>query len=440
MNKKRVHIVGSGLAGSEAAYFLSRQGIQVLLHEMRPVVMTEAHQTDQCAELVCSNSLKSKDPGSAPGMLKREMNRIGSLILDAAVASEVPAGQALGVDRERFSEYVTRHIDENPMIERCPGQEITEPFDDAPTLFATGPLTSPALSSWLLRSTGETDLYFYDAIAPIIDAATIDRSSAFVGNRYGKGEEEAYLNCPLSKEEYDAFIEALSHAEKVPPKAFEKEKFFQGCQPIEAIAATGKDSLRFGPMKPVGLTHPETGERFYAIVQLRPENRSRTAYNMVGFQTKLKWGEQKRVFSMIPALKNAEFLRLGSIHRNTYLCAPKVLRPDLSLKGFPSVYLAGQITGVEGYLESAACGMLAGLFIAQRLHEKPHRAPPANTALGALLRHITAGDPKHYQPSNIHFGLFEPGLFEGTEGLKRDPLRKLYADQALHNFEHWLSS
>ena len=431
-----VHIVGSGLAGSEAAHYLASRGFKVVLHEMRPERMTEAHKTGGCAELVCSNSLKSKDPASAPGMLKAEMNQVGSLILNTAAVSEVPGGQALAVDRDIFSEKVTKALRAHPNVEFSPG-EVTGPFEDGITLFATGPLTSENLGKWLGRATGLDDLYFYDAIAPIIDTTSIDMESAFLANRYDKGEEEAYLNCPMTEEEYNIFIDALTAAEKVPPKNFEKEKFFAGCQPIEAIAATGRQSLRFGPMKPVGLDDPKTGRWAHAIVQLRPENRSRTAYNMVGFQTKLKYGEQSRVFRLIPALRNAEFLRLGSIHRNTYVCGPKVLRPDLSLKGHPRVYLAGQITGVEGYLESAACGMMAALFIEQRLKGLPHEAPPANTALGALLRHITSTDPKHYQPANIHFGLFDPNLFEGVTGMKKDGSREAMVKQASANFSHW---
>jgi methylenetetrahydrofolate--tRNA-(uracil-5-)-methyltransferase len=432
-----IHIVGSGLAGSEAAYYLAERGFTVKLHEMRPARMTAAHKTGDCAELVCSNSFKSRSPVSAPGMLKAEMRKLGSLILRAATDAEVPAGEALGVDRDLFSAAVTRTLREHPRVELVPG-EVTEPFADGITLVATGPLTSEGLSAWLARTTGEEDLYFYDAIAPIVDASTVDLTSAFLANRYDKGEEEAYLNCPLDPAEYAAFIDALTAAEKVPPKAFEKEKFFQGCQPIEAIAAGGRESLRFGPMKPVGLTDPRTGRHPYAVVQLRPENRARTAYNLVGFQTKLKYGEQARVFRLIPALRHAEFLRLGSIHRNTYVCGPRVLRPDLSLKGHPRVYLAGQVTGVEGYLESAACGLLAALFIEQRLRALPHRAPPADTALGSLLRHVTGSDPKHYQPNNMHFGLFDPGAFGTAPGLRRDDARKAMAEHAIARFEQWL--
>lgn len=437
MTSLRVHIVGGGLAGSEAAYYLAENGVSVVLHEMRPVKNTPAHKTGNCAELVCSNSFKSKSPESAPGMLKNEMIQAGSLILRAAGTASIPGGEALTVDRDVFSETVTRALRSHSNI-NCVEEEVVAPISGAITLFATGPLTSDSLSQWIAKATGETDLYFYDAIAPILDASTVDLQNAFFANRYDKGEEVAYLNCPMNEAEYSQFIDALMAAEKVPPKSFEKEKFFQGCQPIEAIAATGRDTLRFGPMKPVGLIDPRTGKQAHAVVQLRPENQSKTAYNMVGFQTKLKYGEQSKVFKLIPALRNVEFLRLGSIHRNTYVCGPKVLRPDLSLKGHPNVYLAGQITGVEGYLESAACGLLAGIFILQRIQKQPHHAPPANSALGALLRHITGSDPKNYSPSNIHFGLFDPQYFDGIQG-SRDDSRKMMAMQASINFQTWKS-
>lgn len=434
---KVIHIVGGGLAGSEAAYFLAERGHTVLIHEMRPEKTTEAHTTNQCAELVCSNSLKSKAPNSAPGMLKAEMAKMRSLILRAAGGSAVPGGEALAVDRDLFSETVTLALNSHPNITLLRG-EVNQPFANSITVFATGPLTSEPLGQWLARATAADDLYFYDAIAPIVDASTIDMTSAFLANRYDKGDEEAYLNCPMNEAEYNTFIDALMSAEKVPPKNFEKEIFFQGCQPIEAIVATGRESLRFGPMKPVGLNDPVTGKTHHAIVQLRPENRARTAYNLVGFQTKLKYGEQAKVLRLIPALRRAEFLRMGSIHRNTYVCGPKVLRADLSLKGNPYVYLAGQITGVEGYLESAACGMLAAIFIDQRLRGKEHSAPPANTALGALLRHITGSEAKHYQPANIHFGLFDPQMFDGVAGLKRDESRLRMSEQALNYFTNWM--
>lgn len=436
MQSPRVHVIGAGLAGSEAAYYLARNGYPVTLHEMRPKQLTPAHKTGKCAELVCSNSFKSKSSTSAPGMLKAEMLELDSLILKTAASATVPGGEALAVDRETFSELITQAIQSHPNIE-FKEDEATGPFPDGITLIATGPLTSDPLTSWLEKATGARDLYFYDAIAPIVDATTIDRETSFLANRYDKGEEVAYLNCPMNEAEYRQFIEALLSGEKVPPKDFEKEIFFQGCQPIEAIAATGVDSLRFGPMKPVGLEDPKTGKRPYAVLQLRPENRACTAYNLVGFQTKLKYGEQGRIFRMIPALRHVEFLRMGSIHRNTYVCGPRVLRPDLSLKGHPNVYLAGQVTGVEGYLESAAMGLLAGLFIQQRIEGSKFQAPPANTALGALLRHVIGSNPDHYGPSNIHFGLFDPSHFESVTGLKRDESRMKMAQQAFSNFKSW---
>jgi methylenetetrahydrofolate--tRNA-(uracil-5-)-methyltransferase len=434
-----VHIIGSGLAGSEAAYYLAERGIPVVIHEMRPEKMTPAHQTDGCAELVCSNSFKSKAPHSAPGMMKAEMAKIGSLILKCGMDAAVPGGDALAVDRDIFSQAVTKALRSHPNIQFV-HEEMSAPVEGQITLIATGPLTSDSLSAWIAKATGADDLYFYDAIAPIIDASTIDMENAFIANRYGKGGEDAYINCPMNEAEYNAFIDALTVAEKVQPKSFEKEKFFQGCQPIEAIAATGRDSLRFGPMKPVGLDDPKTGRRPYAVIQLRPENNAKTAYNMVGFQTKLKYGEQGKVFRMIRALKNAEFLRLGSIHRNTYICGPRVLRPDLSLKGHPKVYFAGQVTGVEGYLESTACGLLAAIFIEQRVRGLPHSSPPGNTALGALLRFILASDPKNYQPNNMNFSLFDPNLFEGLSGeskLGRDEIRKRMAEQSIRYFSTW---
>ena len=408
---------------------------------MRPIQKTEAHQTGDCAELVCSNSLKSKSPVSAPGIMKAEMRMMNSLILKIAEKHQVIAGEALAVDRDLFSTEITKILRAHPNITFV-NEEVAAPFENENeiTLIATGPLTSPALTTWLSKATGGDDFYFYDAIAPIIDATTIDMTEAFTANRYDKGGEEAYINCPMSDAEYNAFIDAILTGEMVPSKNFEKEKYFQGCQPIEAIAATGRDSLRFGPMKPVGLTDPKTDRRPYAAVQLRPENRAKTAYNIVGFQTKLKYGSQLKALKLIPALRNAEFLRMGSMHRNSYVCGPKVLRSDLSLKGHPRVYLAGQITGVEGYLESSACGLMAAAFILARVRELPHSAPPANTGLGALLSHVTTTDPKNYQPNNIQFALFDPNFFDGTAGLKRDELRQAIARQAPEYFKSWMNS
>lgn len=433
-----VHVVGGGLAGCEAAYLLAERGIRVALYEMRPKKMTQAHRSGQLGELVCSNSLKSQVLDSATGVLKAELSYAGSLIMRSAGASRVPAGEALAVDREVFSEIISHSLKSHSNVSVIE-EEVLAPFPGAVTLLSTGPLTSDSLSYWIQKNSKEEHLYFYDAIAPIVDAATIDRHHSFYGNRYEKGGEEAYLNCPLNKEEYESFIDALITAEKVVPRSFEKEKFFQGCQPIEAIVATGRETLRFGPMKPVGLTDPRTGTTAHAVVQLRPENKSRTAFNMVGFQTKLTYSEQKRVFRMIPALKNAEFFRMGSIHRNTYVCAPAVLRPDLSFIGHPLVYLGGQLTGVEGYLESAASGLLAALFIEQRIRGKPHRAPPVTTALGALLHHITASDPAHYQPANMHFGLWDPLWFDELSAKGRGGVRVAMAQRALENFKAWWS-
>jgi methylenetetrahydrofolate--tRNA-(uracil-5-)-methyltransferase len=436
-----IHVVGAGLAGSEIAYFLANRGHSVVLHEMRPAKLTEAHTTGGFAELVCSNSLKSQAPDSAPGILKSEMRALGSLVLQCAAQAEVPAGEALAVDREMFSQLVTQTLRRHPKIE-IQQDEVDQPFSDGITVLATGPLTSQRLCQWLEINTDEEGLYFFDAIAPIVDASTLDSEKCFSANRYDKGEEAAYLNCPLTESEYESFIDALLGAEKVVSKSF--EKFFQGCQPIEAIVAGGRESLRFGPMKPVGLTDPRTGKRPHAVLQLRPENLSRTAYNLVGFQTKLKYGEQKRVFSLIPALKNAEYLRLGSIHRNTYVCGPKVLNPDLSLKRNPKVYLAGQITGVEGYLESAACGLLTAHFIHQRLEKLPHSAPPIHTGMGALLHHLIGSDPKHYQPCNIHFGLLDQSWFQippqpktSSQVGQKDWIRSQIAGQCRTHFEAW---
>jgi len=436
MSKSDVVVIGAGLAGSEASYYLAQNGFKVSLIEMRPKKTTAAHHTEKFAELVCSNTFKSLDPTTGPGILKEELKILGSLILEAANASAVPGGQALAVDRVKFADYVTNKVRNHPNITLNEG-EASKADSQIPTIIATGPLTTDTLAKWIGEQTDANGLYFYDAIAPIVDASTIDQDTSFLANRYDKGDEAAYINCPLTENEYEEFISKIQDCERVAPKPFEKENFFQGCQPIEAILSGGKNSLRFGPMKPVGLTDPRTGQRPFAVVQLRPENESKTAYNMVGFQTRLKYGDQKKVFQLIPALKNAEFLRMGSIHRNTYVCGPSVLNPDLSLKRRPKVYLAGQITGVEGYTESTACGLLAAIFMQQRLNKEPHNAPPANSALGALLRHIVGSSPKTYQPSNIHFGLFEPSLFSDVVGLKKNLARTAIAEQSLANLKNW---
>jgi len=407
---------------------------------MRPRQLTPGPSHRQGGRARLQQLLKSKAPDSAPGMLKAEMNRVGSLILRSAAGAAVPGGEALTVDRDVFAEAVTQALSTHPRIHRVEGELTTPPElgQDEACLIATGPLTSDALGKWLAKAHWRGPALFLRCDRSDRRCRD-DRPRALLSSPTAttRAVRKPYLNCPMDQSEYEAFIDALNVAEKVAPKAFEKEKFFQGCQPIEAIAATGRDSLRYGPMKPVGLTDPRTGRRPYAVIQLRPENLSLTAYNLVGFQTKLKYGEQSRVFRMIPALHQAEFVRLGSIHRNTYVCGPQALGPDLSLRKKPRIYLAGQITGVEGYLESAACGMLAALFIDQRLSGRPHSAPPANTALGALLRHIVGSDAKNYQPANIHFGLFETSLFDGVSGMGRGDARKRMAEQSLANFTHW---
>ncbi len=396
-------VIGAGLAGCEAAWQAARHGVSVTLNEMRPTRKTEAHQTGNPAELVCSNSLRSRERSTGPGLLKEELLRAGSLIMEAAEATAVPAGSALAVDRELFSRYISERLAATANIKLiC--REITALPEQALSIVASGPLTSAALADAIGQLIGSEHLYFYDAIAPILDAGSLDFATAFSASRYGKGSDD-YVNCPMTKEEYDRFYDALIEADTVTAREFEQARFFEGCMPVEVMAQRGRNTLCFGPLKPVGLTDPRTGRRPYAVVQLRAENRERTAFNMVGFQTRLRQPEQKRVFCLIPGLEHAEFLRFGSIHRNTFINAPMHLNSDLSLKHRPSVLFAGQITGVEGYIESAAMGLLAGINAARRLQGLPFLPAPAGTAHGALVRHITGSDPKHFQPSNINFGL-----------------------------------
>ncbi len=430
--REPVIVVGGGLAGSEAAWQLARRGIPVLLYEMRPQRQTEAHRTDRLAELVCSNSFRSASLDAAVGLLKEEMRRLGSLVLAAADRTSVPAGAALAVDRDLFAEAVTRAIAECPEI-----TVVREELRDIPEglcLIATGPLTSPALSYALQELLGQKYLYFYDAIAPIVTADSIDRSVVFAASRYGKGGED-YLNCPMTRDEYYAFVDALLAAEKVPVRDFERCIYFEGCMPIEEMARRGRDTLAFGPMRPVGLIDPRTGERPYAVVQLRQDNAAATLYNMVGFQTKMTYPEQRRVFRMIPGLEKAEFVRLGSLHRNTFINSPRVLDPTLSLRRRPRTFIAGQLIGVEGYVESAATGLLAGLNIARMLAGEPCVVPPATTALGALLAYVTDPRRKDFQPMNANYGLFPPlpGRERGRE--KRERL----ARRALHDLEEWMA-
>lgn len=436
----KVRVIGAGMAGCEAAYWLAKRGIPVDLHEMRPTRLTEAHKTGDFAELVCSNSFKSLSPITAPGILKAEMEMLGSLSLACARKAAIGAGEALAVDRDVFSREMTAAIRSQALI-TIKSEEVTALPDDGEevlTILATGPLTSPALSESLRKFTGADHFYFYDAISPILDASSLDRSIIFAANRYGKqtralegaestSEDNAdYLNCPMNKEEYENFIELLLKGERVESKDFERVKHFEGCMPIEEMADRGRDTLRFGPMKPVGLDDPRTGRYPYAVVQLRPENQSKTAYNLVGFQTKLKYGEQAKVFRTIPGLQNAEFLRLGSMHRNTFVDSPRTLNLDLSLKSARHVMLAGQITGVEGYMESASMGILAGIFAEARMKQRPIPNPPAASALGSLLGHVRNTLNPDFQPSSINFGLFEDAPFASAlEALKAKFPRKV---------------
>ncbi len=435
-----VTIIGGGLAGSEAAWQLATRGFRVRLVEMRPKKLTPAHKTGYLAELVCSNSLRSKQLTNAVGLLKEELRRLRSLIMEAALASEVPAGKALAVDRDRFAAYVTERLSSCPQVEIV-HEEVTRIPEEGIVIVATGPLTSEALAEDLRRYTGEDYFHFYDAIAPIVYADSIDWDKVFKADRYGD-EQGAYVNCPLNEEEYYCFVDALLAAEKVPFKEFEKPRYFEGCLPIEVMAERGRDTLRFGPLKPVGLVDPRTGKQPFAVVQLRPENREGTLYNLVGFQTKLKYPEQERVFRMIPGLEHAEFARFGSVHRNSFVCAPKVLEKTLQLKREPRIFLAGQITGVEGYVESTAMGLLAGLNAGRLKAQEEGLIPPRTTAHGALVHYITEADPKHFQPMNINWGLFPP-LDIPPRKRKRLPKRERYrlmAERALRDLEAWIKA
>jgi methylenetetrahydrofolate--tRNA-(uracil-5-)-methyltransferase len=430
LKEKFVTILGGGLAGSEAAYQVTRFGLQAKLIEMRPVRPTPAHKTSDLGELVCSNSLKSDSMDNASGVLKEEMRRLHSIIIKAADATRVPAGKALAVDRDAFSQYLTTVLQENPLVEimREEVREIPSPIY-GPVIIATGPLTSPSLSMEIQKVTGSDHLYFYDAISPMIGAEAIDHSKVFRASRYEKGEKEEgdYLNCPLTRDEYFSFVEELVQAEKVEPHDFEKPLYFESCLPIEVMAERGKDALRFGPMKPVGLTNGHTGKPPFAVVQLRMENREGTIYNMVGFQTKLRYPEQRRIFRMIPGLEKAEFMRYGSIHRNTYICSPKLLHPTLQLKGKELVFFAGQIVGVEGYVESAAMGIVAGMNAARIATDSCPISPSPETAIGSLIRYITDNDIKNFQPMNINFGLFPPL----PNSVPKSQRKKFIAERAL---------
>jgi methylenetetrahydrofolate--tRNA-(uracil-5-)-methyltransferase len=427
-------IVGGGLAGSEAAWQAANRGAKVTLYEMRPREMTQAHKTGGLAELVCSNSLGSADFLNAPGILKEEMRHLNSLIIRVADEVRVPAGSALAVDREQFSLKITQELEAHPNI-RILHDEITEIPTDCLCILATGPLTSDKLSRAIGQLTHTKHLYFYDAISPIVDADSINMDVVFLASRYGKGGDD-YLNCPMDESAYNAFYDALLSAEKVLPKEFEKTPYFEGCIPIEVMAERGRQTMQFGPLKPVGLENPKTGARAYAVVQLRTENAHHSCYNLVGFQTKLTYGEQKRVFRKIPGLEQAEFLRYGSLHRNTFINSPQLLRNTLQFKARGTLFFAGQLVGVEGYTDSAAMGGLAGINAARSLEGLPLVTPPPTTAHGCLLSHITTTDPLHFQPMNTNFGLFPP---LATPTRDKAHKRRLTGQRALEDLTAWMT-
>jgi len=425
----------------EAAWAAAQRGVPVRLYEMRPATMTPAHKTGLLAELVCSNSLKTKAQDTPGGLLKAEMSALGSLVLKVAEETMVPGGEALAVDRHLFAQAVTIAIDNCPLIERVEKEfgpdDIESALRDGPVILCTGPLTSDRMSEWLAQSTGQENLRFYDAVSPVVDASTIDRSIVFSQSRYDKGGDD-YLNCPFDKDSYHAFVKALVEAERAPLHDFEEEQrdqipYFAGCMPIEAIAERGERSLAFGNFKPVGLIDPRTGRRPYAALQLRPENKEKTLYSLVACQNRLKWGEQKRVFRMVPGLEQAEFVRFGVIHRNTYINSPRVLSDSLQLRSVPGVYLAGQITGVEGYVESAAIGILAGLLASGILKS----TPPRNTAYGSLLAHLADDTDRVFAPMNINWGILpDPDPIPRDKGLKR----QMKLERAREDFANWLLS
>ena len=434
-----IHIAGGGLAGCEAAWQLAERGHDVLLHEMRPVRPTPAHKTETLAELVCSNTFKSTETTNAHGLLKAEMRLLGSIVLEAADVARVPGGSALTVDREIFSATVQERVLSHPRI-TLSRDEVTE--IPSPGIIATGPLTSDALAATIRARLGVEHLAFYDAIAPIVSGDTLDQNVTFRASRYGKetmpnADEGAYFNCPMNREQYETFIDALTAADQASVKEFDKIDYFEGCMPVEEMARRGRDTLRFGPMKPVGLVDPHTGKRPYAVVQLRMEDRDGRMWNMVGFQTRIRFGEQARVFRTIPGLENAEFLRYGSIHRNSYLNSPATLTPHLSLRDDATAFLAGQLTGVEGYTESTASGIMAAINLSRVLLGQDAVLPPPTTMLGALYRYLREADPKHFQPMNANFGLLD----ELGETIRDKQLkRRKYAERALADMESWLAA
>ncbi|MEW4066672.1 MULTISPECIES: FADH(2)-oxidizing methylenetetrahydrofolate--tRNA-(uracil(54)-C(5))-methyltransferase TrmFO [Bacillus] len=431
MTTQVVNVIGAGLAGSEAAYQIAKRGVQVRLYEMRPVRQTPAHHTDKFAELVCSNSLRANTLTNAVGVIKEEMRLMDSVIIRAADECSVPAGGALAVDRHEFAAKVTEYVKNHPNV-TVMNEEITD-IPEGPTIIATGPLTSPDLSAKLKELTGEDYFYFYDAAAPIVEKDNIDMNKVYLKSRYDKGEA-AYLNCPMTEEEFDRFYEALIAAETVPLKEFEKEIFFEGCMPVEVMASRGRQTLVFGPMKPVGLEDPKTGKTPYAVVQLRQDDAAGTLYNIVGFQTHLKWGPQKEVLQLIPGLENAEIVRYGVMHRNTFINSPNLLRPTYQYKQRDDLFFAGQMTGVEGYVESAASGLLAGINAARLVQgEEPVVLPPV-TAMGSMANYITATNAKNFQPMNANFGLFAPLEKKIKKKAERNEAYAARALETIRNF------
>ena len=432
---KNIAIIGGGLAGCEAAWQLAVHSVSSTIFEMKPDNYSPAHENPALGELVCSNSFRSMEHTTGIGLLQREMKELGSLIMEAARKTKVPAGKALAVDRVRFARYLTQAVEDNPLI-KVNRMEISSLDDPVLSRFdavivAAGPLVTDALAESLSGIIGEASLYFYDAIAPIVSAESINMDKTFWGSRYKPGDDD-YLNCPMTREEYLDFYRELVEAETVPARDFEKEVHFQGCMPIEAMASKGEMTMAFGPLKPVGLVNPATGKESFAVVQLRAENLDKSAFNLVGFQTRLKYPEQRRVFAMIPALNDAEFLRLGSMHRNTYVNAPVVLSSRLELKSRPGLFLAGQITGVEGYLESAATGLWLGMLLGHESRGLNLSRPPIDTALGALLHHLKK-EEKNFQPSNVNFGLFPPLKVRA----KKSRRKELHGERAVRSFEKW---
>ncbi len=435
---KEISVIGGGLAGVEAAWQIAEKNHKVKLYEMRPVMQTPAHRTDKLAEIVCSNSLKTDEVGSAPYLLKEELRRGKSLVMQAAEATKVPAGAALSVDRGKFAEFITEKLEQHPNIEII-REEIQKIPTDEVSIIATGPLTSDALTADIMRFTGDDQLYFYDAIAPIVAADSIDMSVAFKAARYGKGGDD-YINCPFSREQYDVFYDALINASSVPLKRFEETKWFESCLPIEEIARRGEATLRFGCMKPVGLPLPSTGREAFACVQLRQENLMADAYSLVGFQNHLRYGEQKRILQLIPGLENAEVLQYGQIHRNTYINSPQVLDATLQTKNNPNLFFAGQITGVEGYVESVATGWLAGLNAVKFVNQQPLVTAPITGAIGSLCRYVSNAETKNFQPVNITFALLEPLAVELRKKYRNKRERHgIQVEMALKDWDEWLT-